>query len=154
MTPSKSTKLSLMAAFLVIGLVACGRSNSTSPAPAPTPTPTATPTKKTKKNNNNTNMPTRPPVNAPAPTSPNPQVSDIGEAPATVAGTKSLSSEYASNCAGCHGRDGNGRIGIRNKSLQEYRSAVRQGRGSMPAFSTSQYSDASLQNDHAVLSGN
>ena len=151
-----STKLMLAAVVLVTGLAACGRANSSSPAPAPTPAPTATPNKKTKKisNNNNTNRPTRPPGSAPESTPTTPPVSDIGEGPATITGTKTLSSEYASSCAGCHGHDGNGRIGIRNKSFQEYRSAVRQGRGSMPAFSTSQYSDASLKADHAALGGN
>ncbi len=149
-----STKLMLAAVVLVTGLAACGRANSSSPAPAPTPAPTATPNKKTKKISNNSNRPTRPPVSAPESTPTTPPVSDIGEAPATITGTKTLSSEYASSCAGCHGHDGNGRIGIRNKSFQEYRSAVRQGRGSMPAFSTSQYSDASLKADHAALGGN
>jgi len=134
---------------IVIMAFACGQANSRSPAPAPTPAPTTTTTapKKPKKTTtgSRTTPASRPPASTTTPASTN-----------TVATTttKTLSGDFSINCARCHGQSGDGSISIRGKSLQEFKAAVRSGRGSMPSFSESQYSDASLKSDQSVLSGN
>lgn len=53
---------------------------------------------------------------------------------------------YATHCASCHGASAAGGAGpdIRNESSASVQSAVRNGKGSMPAFSTSTLSDQSL----------
>ena len=136
---------------IVILAFACGQANSRSPAPAPAPTPAPTTTttapKKPKKivNGNRTTPASRPPAS----TTTTPATNTV-----STTTTKTLSGDYSINCARCHGQSGDGRISIRGKSLQEFKDAVRSGRGSMPSFTESQYSDASLNNDHNVLSGN
>jgi mono/diheme cytochrome c family protein len=68
---------------------------------------------------------------------------------------KNLSSEFATNCASCHGSTGSGATA---RSLQGYSgnqstfsSAVRGGKGSMPSFEASTYSDANLTADFTYL---
>ena len=135
---------------IVFMAFACGQANSRSPAPAPAPTPapTATAPKKPKKiaHGSKTTPATRPPA---SPASPAPSNNTV-----STTTTKTLSGDYSMNCARCHGQSGDGNVNIRGKSLQEFKDAVRSGRGGMPSFSASQYSDASLNNDHSVLSGN
>jgi mono/diheme cytochrome c family protein len=66
-----------------------------------------------------------------------------------------LSSGFATNCASCHGSTGAGATG---RSLQGYTgalstfsSAVRGGKGSMPAFPASSYTDTDLNADYTYL---
>jgi hypothetical protein len=67
-----------------------------------------------------------------------------------------LSSEFASNCAGCHGAKGQGKMGpkLKKQSFQEFQYSVRYGKSNtMPAFEESDYSDTSLKNDFTELTG-
>ena len=136
---------------IVIMAFACGQANSRSPAPAPSPAPSTTPApKKPKKIATGTRTTPAVPPPAAAPTaSPTPPANTV-----STIKTKTLSGDFSVNCARCHGQNGDGRVNIIGKTYQEYKGAVRSGRGAMPAFSESQYSDASLNNDHSVLSGN
>lgn len=66
-----------------------------------------------------------------------------------------LSSGFAQNCTSCHGAAGGGgtarSIQGYTGTLSSYTSAVRNGKGSMPSFSTSSYSDANLNADYTYL---
>ena len=70
--------------------------------------------------------------------------------------TSSLSAAFASNCAGCHGAQGQGSGSfpkLQNTSLSgdAFLAKVRQGGGGMPAFAVSAISDATLQTDYTAL---
>lgn len=66
-----------------------------------------------------------------------------------------LSSGFAQNCASCHGAAGGGgtarSIQGYTGTISAYTSAVRNGKGSMPSFSTSSYSEANLNADYTYL---
>jgi mono/diheme cytochrome c family protein len=66
--------------------------------------------------------------------------------------SSTLSLAFASNCAGCHGATASGQ-GIYPSlpgklTLDAFKATVRTGRRAMPAFSTSQISDADLAADY------
>ena len=66
-----------------------------------------------------------------------------------------LSSGFAQNCTSCHGAAGGGAsarsIQGYTGTISSYTSAVRNGKGSMPSFSTSSYSDENLNADYTYL---
>src|SRR4051812_16784823 len=70
----------------------------------------------------------------------------------------SLSKSYENSCATCHGDEGQGSgdypalPGATSESA--FIALVRAGSGTMPAFTTSQISDATLKSDYAWLKAN
>jgi mono/diheme cytochrome c family protein len=78
---------------------------------------------------------------------------DTGRSPGSSGSTSlGLSLAFASNCAGCHGTTASGQ-GIYpslpgNLTLDAFKATVRAGKRAMPAFSTSQISDADLAADY------
>ncbi|MEM9191108.1 MAG: cytochrome c [Myxococcota bacterium] len=82
------------------------------------------------------------------------------EAPAYTLGSEgSLSTAFATSCASCHGARGEGQAIAGGTypaipgdlTFEEFRSAVRSGRNSMPAFSSAFVSDDALRSDYAAL---
>jgi mono/diheme cytochrome c family protein len=69
--------------------------------------------------------------------------------------TATLSKAFAMQCERCHGPTGAGagkypKLPVKT-TADAFVAAVRAGKGEMPAFSTSQISDADLRADYAVL---
>ena len=71
-----------------------------------------------------------------------------------------LSAAYTSKCKSCHGADGSTKVGQAalkgsKTATATWESAIRDGAGggSMPAFTTSQYTDANMKADYTVLTG-
>ena len=68
-----------------------------------------------------------------------------------VAATKTLPTVYTDSCSGCHGADGKTAVGADGDKLagtalskSEFLAIVRSGKNGMPAFTTSQVSDAQV----------
>ena len=72
--------------------------------------------------------------------------------------TSVLSAAFGTNCARCHGAAGGGGSGVNltgyPRSKATFEARVRSGGGSMPAFSTTQYTDADLMADYTYLISN
>ncbi len=79
---------------------------------------------------------------------------DDSDTPTTTTST-TLSSQFASACSSCHGSDGTSTTykKIKGTTLTEaqFKSVVRDGKGSMAAVGSGSYSDASLSSDYALL---
>ena len=80
--------------------------------------------------------------------------------PTTTTPSGTLSAAFATNCASCHGKDGSTKAGGKSalKSSTAYTttswgSAIRNGKGAMPAFETADYSDTFMKADYKVLTG-
>jgi mono/diheme cytochrome c family protein len=77
--------------------------------------------------------------------------------PTTTTST-TLSAAYASKCSGCHGATGTTKQGVSalkgsTTAQADWQSAIRQGIGSMSAFSATDYPDTSMKADYKVLTG-
>ncbi|MBI4332475.1 MAG: cytochrome c [Chloroflexi bacterium] len=112
---------------------------TTIPGPTPTTRPTAPPTA--------TEKPFTPAATKPAPAATPP-------APTAAGDIQRGRTVYASlGCAACHGAEGQGGIGpaLKGKDAASVKSAIRSGKGTMPAFSPAQLTDADLDNIIAFL---
>lgn len=118
-----------------------------SPVPA-TPSPAATPKPGPTPGPKGTGVASPTPAQSPTPAgtpAPSPVAADPQKGQAVY--TSSLS------CLACHGANAQGVIGpsLIGKSPESFSTSVRAGKGGMPAFSTSQLSDADLSNIIAYL---
>ncbi|NBW83156.1 cytochrome c [bacterium] len=73
----------------------------------------------------------------------------------TPAASAGFSAKFAT-CEGCHGSKGAGqgtfpKLAGTALTLDQFKAVIRAGRGGMPVYSTTQYSDADLASDHAEL---